>query len=252
MNKSTLAVSLGICLASISTTSQTEKSSSPGNKNPSIARVMQSAGYKTAAAGKWQINDFRVQPEAMVSHGFDEYCMWTGYETNNLPSAERYWDPYVHTKTGSKTYKGQFGEDIFSDFLIDGVSLADVILGNTNDSPRKWIMAMGGNGGGSAAHLSEKGLENQYKYRDRVIRNKEYKLFISSERKPEKLVSLSADPEEKTNLLFSSDPKIKSVVHELWESADKFPLMDNDPFYIPLSPEPWDEKITVKSQVWKK
>ena len=31
-------------------------------KNPSIARVMQSAAYKTAVAGKWQINDFRVQP----------------------------------------------------------------------------------------------------------------------------------------------------------------------------------------------
>ena len=31
----------------------------------------------------------------------------------------RYWDPHIHTKSGSKTYKGQFGEDIFSDFIID-------------------------------------------------------------------------------------------------------------------------------------
>jgi len=87
--------------------------------NMTFARVMKTAGYVTAAAGKWQINDFRVQPNAMVKHGFDEYCMWTGYESGNPPSANRYWDPYIHTKDGSKTYKGKFGTDIFVDFLID-------------------------------------------------------------------------------------------------------------------------------------
>jgi len=88
--------------------------------NPSFARVMQSAGYKTCAAGKWQINDFRLQPEVMKDHGFDEYCMWTGAEGGNeKASQERYWDPYIHTKKGSKTYKGKFGEDVFSDFIIN-------------------------------------------------------------------------------------------------------------------------------------
>ena len=87
--------------------------------NPTFARVMKSAGYVTAAAGKWQINDFRVQPEAMKKHGFDECCMWTGYETGNPPSGKRYWDPYVHTNQGSKTYQGRFGTDVFVDFLID-------------------------------------------------------------------------------------------------------------------------------------
>ncbi len=91
-------------------------------QNPSFARMMREAGYATCAAGKWQINDFRLEPEAMVNAGFDEYCMWTGGE-NGGPSKDasqlRYWDPYIHTKEGSKTYKGQFGEDIFSDFIID-------------------------------------------------------------------------------------------------------------------------------------
>ena len=76
------------------------------NENPSIARLMQTAGYKTVAAGKWQVNDFRVQPEAMIFHGFDNYCMWTGYEAGNPASARRYWNPSIHTKTGSKTYDG--------------------------------------------------------------------------------------------------------------------------------------------------
>ncbi|KPJ68695.1 MAG: N-acetylgalactosamine 6-sulfate sulfatase, partial [Planctomycetes bacterium DG_20] len=87
--------------------------------NPSLARVMKSAGYAAAAAGKWQISDFRVQPKAMAEHGFDEWCMWTGYETGNAPSGKRYWDPYLHTRQGSRTYKGRFGADVFADFLID-------------------------------------------------------------------------------------------------------------------------------------
>ena len=87
--------------------------------NPGLGRVMHDAGYKTAAAGKWQVNDFRVQPDAMKNHGFDDWCMWTGYETGNPPSADRYWDPYLFTKEGSKTYPGEFGEDLMTDFLID-------------------------------------------------------------------------------------------------------------------------------------
>ena len=84
-----------------------------------FARILRSAGYATAAAGKWQVNDFRVQPDAMVQHGFDAYCMWTGYETGNEPSANRYWDPYLHTPEGSRQYPGQFGPDLFVDFFIE-------------------------------------------------------------------------------------------------------------------------------------
>ncbi len=90
--------------------------------NPSFGKMIRKAGYKTCAAGKWQINDFRLEPKAMVKAGFDAYCMWTGGENggpSNKPSQLRYWDPYIHTKEGSKTYKGQFGEDIFSDFIIN-------------------------------------------------------------------------------------------------------------------------------------
>ncbi|MDN5204568.1 sulfatase-like hydrolase/transferase [Fulvivirgaceae bacterium BMA10] len=90
--------------------------------NPSFGRMLRDAGYATCAAGKWQINDFRLEPQAMVNAGFDEYCMWTGGEnggSSTKASQLRYWDPYIHTKKGSKTYEGQFGEDIFSDFIID-------------------------------------------------------------------------------------------------------------------------------------
>ena len=84
-----------------------------------FARVMKTAGYATAAAGKWQINDFRVAPDAMKRHGFDEWCLWTGYEANNPPSGKRYWDPYVNTPAGSRTHEGKFGPDVYCDFLVD-------------------------------------------------------------------------------------------------------------------------------------
>ena len=87
--------------------------------NPCISMVMKEAGYKSAIAGKWQINDFRVQPEAMTEIGFDDYCMWTGGEGNNPPSDERFWDPYIHTKEGSFIREGEYGETMFVDFLID-------------------------------------------------------------------------------------------------------------------------------------
>ena len=35
------------------------------------------------------------------------------------PSGERYADAYIHTRAGSKTYKGKFGPDVYCDFLVD-------------------------------------------------------------------------------------------------------------------------------------
>ena len=84
-----------------------------------FARVMKSAGYATCAAGKWQINDFRLEPNAMKKHGFDDWCMWTGWESGNPASGNRYWDAYIHTPQGSKTYEGRFGPDVYADYLIN-------------------------------------------------------------------------------------------------------------------------------------
>ena len=86
-----------------------------------FASVLKTAGYTTAIAGKWQINDFRLEPEALKKHGFDDWCVWTGYESQNPPSAERYWDAYIHRKSGSQTYRDEFGPDIYCNFLIDFV-----------------------------------------------------------------------------------------------------------------------------------
>ena len=88
--------------------------------NPSFPKHLKKAGYKNCIAGKWQLNDFRLQPDFMERLGFDSYCMWTGAELGNVKvSSKRYWDPYIHTKEGSRTYKGKFGPDVYSDFIVD-------------------------------------------------------------------------------------------------------------------------------------
>lgn len=367
-------------------------------QNPSIARVMKSAGYATAVAGKWQLNDFRIHPDVMVQHGFDEYCMWTGAEgaadkKHEALSKRRYWDPYIHTKEGSRSYPGKFGPDIYNDFLLnfieknkdqpffiyypmalthgpmvhtplapdaktkmekhvamvqytdhlltkiitqlealeirkntiviwtcdngtsrginnrrngrlvkggktkttengvntpfivscpglipegkvsdalvdftdmyatftdlaegmpeagytyDGFSLKNVFLGKVEKTPRPWIMGMGSH----PARLSVNGVEGTHYFRDRVIRDKRFKLFIGPDRKPEKVVDVINDPDEKINLM--GNPEYQEVCKRLIAVISSFPVMDQDPHYKKLPPNVWDRPVNAKSQVHKK
>lgn len=363
------------------------------SKNPSIAKVLKGAGYKTAVAGKWQVNDFRVQPDAMNLHGYDEYCMWTGYETGVKASANRYQNPYIHTKTGSKTYEGQFGEDIFTDFFIDfmkvnkgqpmfmyyamclphiplvatpdepnaegrlgkhkamvryadkmigklvdaideldlrentliivttdngstggiigtrngakvrgakaltnepgtcmpfivsqpctvpegavshalgnivdmlptfselaggymvpkytcdGVSLVDVFHGKSKLGQREYNLSMGG---GNQAKLTDAGVENRFFFRDRVVRDHRYKLYINTSRQPAKFYDLKDDPWETNDLI--NDPEMQDKIKELFDYIRDHPAQDADPIYDLLGPQEWDLKVSAKSREWK-
>ena len=70
-------------------------------ENTTFARLMKDLGYATFAAGKWQINDFRIEPQAMKKHGFDDWAMWTGYEAGNPPSDETLSRP-IHQHPGGQ------------------------------------------------------------------------------------------------------------------------------------------------------
>jgi arylsulfatase A-like enzyme len=313
--------------------------------------------------------------------------MWTGYESGVPASAERYWDPYIYTKGVSKTYKGRFGEDVFTDFLIDfmkrnkdkpmmlyypmclphgpltttplepnvsekydmhramvrytdhclkrlveateelgirdntiiiwttdngtskslsaklngrlvrggktqttengicepffvncpglvpagvktdaltdfadmlptfaelggakipddavldGVSIAKVILGKEKDSSREWILAMGSHGG----TVDQNGrVVPIHKFRDRVLRDKRWKLFVGLDRKAEKLYDVIADPGETKNLIDSKDPSAVAAKKKFMAAVAKMPKIDNAPRYDRLPDQPWDIKI---------
>jgi arylsulfatase A-like enzyme len=360
--------------------------------NPSLGTLMKSAGYATAIAGKWQVNDFRVHPDALQKHGFDEWLVWTGGESGNPPSDSRYWNPYFHTGGKSQTYVDKFGPDLETDFLInfmrkhrdqrmflyypmclthgpvvhtplepnatspldrhkammryadhllgrllgaldelglrkntivvwttdngsampgtlngrkvpsgkakttelgvcvpyivncpgrvpsgvvtesltdftdllptfaelagaelprqftfDGVSIASYLLGRTEDSPRKWMMAMGGE---NRARLTEVGVENEWYFRDRVLRDKRYKVYVGPDRQPQKLIDLESDPAEEKNILQVAEGPARDALDRLMQAANAFPAKDNELIYSP--PQPAYVEVSAPSQTWKK
>lgn len=85
----------------------------------SFGRVLQGAGYATAVAGKWQINNLFDQPHALTGHGFDEHCLFPEGPRGHPAHIRRYWDPYVIENGKRIDATGRFGPDIYTDALID-------------------------------------------------------------------------------------------------------------------------------------
>lgn len=96
----------------------------PGEKT--FARLLKSAGYKTAIAGKWQLNGLshnapgNQDATRPIKAGFDEYCLWQ--LTQPKPKGERFWSPVLEQNgrilTKEDTHN-QYGPDIMSEFLCD-------------------------------------------------------------------------------------------------------------------------------------
>jgi arylsulfatase A-like enzyme len=103
-----------------------------GYLNPdekTFGHLLQTAGYKTAIAGKWQLNglynslpghDDATRP---VKAGFDEYMLWqltTG--KGGERGGERFWSPPIEHNGKFLTKEmndGKYGPDMFCDFVCD-------------------------------------------------------------------------------------------------------------------------------------
>lgn len=94
------------------------------NREVCLARVMKSAGYDTCISGKWQINDLfdPEQQDAISQHGFDEYCLFPEGKKGHPAHKNRYWDAYIVQDGHRLKTEGQFGPDIFTNYLIDYMS----------------------------------------------------------------------------------------------------------------------------------
>lgn len=355
-------------------------------KYTTFAELMKSAGYRTAIAGKWQINDFRLEPNALKKHGFDDWCVWTGAEGGVAGSGKRYADPHIHTRVGTQTYEGKFGPALYCEFLIefmkehhdhpmmlyfpmalthsplvptplepnakdkldkhkamvrytdhlvgrlvetldeleirddtvivfttdngtsggirgevngqrpsggkgskfeggvcepfivnypklvpggvttdaltdfsdllptflelggvalpqavtiDGKSFAPLLLGKADDSPRDWIMALGH----GPARLDEQGVRGVHDYADRVIRDKQFKVWVEPSKEISALYDLLRDPLEKNNLLESDKPEHLAALKKFQAIVDATPDRDARPMYRPREANPWDRKL---------
>ncbi|TWT83620.1 Arylsulfatase [Planctomycetes bacterium CA13] len=101
-----------------------------GYLNPNektFGNLLQEAGYKTAVAGKWQLNglynslpghDDNSRP---YKAGFEEYCLWQLTKPKDKTS-ERFWSPPLEHNgrfVSAQENDGKYGPDIFCDFICD-------------------------------------------------------------------------------------------------------------------------------------
>ncbi|WP_245942094.1 sulfatase-like hydrolase/transferase [Algoriphagus chordae] len=83
-----------------------------------FADYLKKSGYKTFIAGKWQLYGNSKQHELAggkigtepTDAGFDEYFLW---QIKQLGS--RYKDPLISSNSGTQTYEGKFGPDLFTE-----------------------------------------------------------------------------------------------------------------------------------------
>lgn len=99
-------------------------------KEKTFGQMLQAAGYKTAIAGKWQLNGIYHKAEGYLDNtrpfkaGFDEYCLWQVTRGKNMKdgSGERFWSPALEQNgkfLSIEHNQGKYGPDIMSDFLCD-------------------------------------------------------------------------------------------------------------------------------------
>lgn len=96
--------------------------------------------------------------------------------------------------------------------------------------------------GHGPARLDDKGVRGQEDFATRVIRDKRFKVWVSSEKKIIRLHDLKKDPWETTNLLASDLPAHKEVRQKFQAVLDSLPDKDARPLYEPRAPNPWDRK----------
>ena len=89
-----------------------------GLDQKTIANMFHDAGYKTLAAGKWQLGG---ADEGLHTFGFDSYCLWnaTGH---GKEKGSRYKNPtlYVHGAiVPPEQTLNKYGEDIFCDTVLN-------------------------------------------------------------------------------------------------------------------------------------
>ena len=101
-----------------------------GYLNPlekTFGHMLQGAGYKTAIAGKWQLNGLYNMLEGATDNtrphkaGFDEYCLWQ-LTKQNKAGGERFWSPAIEKNKQfitAEQNKDLYGPDLFTDFICD-------------------------------------------------------------------------------------------------------------------------------------
>lgn len=93
-------------------------------REPTLAKLLQSAGYRTAVSGKWQLagNPLDGVPGSTPRQaGFDEWRVW---HAGPRPWDEgcQHWGPTLDTNGRRETFPGEFGSDLTQQFALDFIA----------------------------------------------------------------------------------------------------------------------------------
>ena len=135
------------------------------------------------------------------------------------------------------TFAELAGIQLQEDMQLDGYSIARVIQGKSKDTARKWMLAMGF----GSASLDQDGVHPRQDFTDRVIRDKQHKVFVIDSQIT-RLHDLKQDPTEAQNLLASKNSKHQAALRRFQAILESFPEKDARPRYDPTPPQPWDRK----------
>ncbi len=84
------------------------------DESQTLARSLQSAGYRTAIAGKWQLTLLLKDPQHPHRMGFDDYCLFGWHE------GPRYHQPMIHQNGMLRTdVADRYGPSVYVDYLVD-------------------------------------------------------------------------------------------------------------------------------------
>ncbi len=94
-------------------------------KDKTFGNLLHDAGYKTAVAGKWQLNGLynklpgHNDARRPKKSGFDAWCLWQLTKTK-AQGGGRFWNPAIEQNgkmLPKETMQGKYGPDLMSDFL---------------------------------------------------------------------------------------------------------------------------------------
>ena len=100
--------------------------------------------------------------------------------------------------------------------------------------------------GGGAGKIVEGRVVGAKVFGERVIRDKQYKVWVSEKKEITHLYDLKKDPWEKANLLDSELAEHKAAIQKFQAVVDSLPDKDASPFYEPRAANAWDVKENVK------
>lgn len=128
------------------------------------------------------------------------------------------------------------------DLEVDGVSIAPLLRGQSRDSRREWICALGH----GPAKLDANGVRGKADFTTRVIRDKRFKVWVSNNRKIARLHDLEQDPWEKNNLIESKEAIHQEALAKFGKVIAGMPEKDARPLYTPRAANPWDKRLKAR------